>query len=88
MTDEKTNPASAGLKNHCDKDGKCGASCIEEQMGCGFYAPAETLYVKNCVTLLRDCICGHPEALTAKLKELRTATAIGDDWRSGKCKQI
>ncbi|MGD0020800.1 MAG: hypothetical protein ABSC54_00710 [Smithellaceae bacterium] len=56
--------------NFCTLDGQCGAQNLDDQRACAFYAEAQTLYPGNCVTLIHSN-CVHPEALTAKLKELR-----------------
>ena len=73
--------------NRCDKDGKCTAKNHDELIACQFYPEEEIMRPGTCSALSRTGDnCLHPAALTAKLKELRTATAIGDDWRSEKCK--
>ena len=58
--------------NHCDKDGKCTAQCLEDQKACEFYSPLKTFYSRNCVTLIGSN-CMHPDALVAKWKALKAA---------------
>lgn len=64
-------------KNYCDKDGQCTASCGEEMAGCRYYLPLKTMCLGMCTHLSKlGDHCLSPEAMTAKWKELSSASAI------------
>lgn len=61
-------------KNYCDADGKCTAEDHDELIGCRFYTKEEITRPEMCISLSKlGDICLHPDALTAKLKELQAA---------------
>ena len=68
---EGKNPACAGLKNRCNKDGFCDAESIEEQKTCAFYTPLKTQFPGDCMYLMFKGNCQNPDALTAKWEEQR-----------------
>lgn len=60
--------------NRCNENGMCEAQCLEEQEGCGYFKPAQTLFPGMCVHLQKlGDHCLSPEALTAKWKKLKKA---------------
>ena len=62
-------------KNLCNKDGFCGAQCLEDQKECRFFVRAQSLFPGQCVFLMFKGNCQNPEALVAKWEELKKREA-------------